>query len=198
MSINLYNERLSGSLTSAVGSLPMLRSLELGRNMLGATIPIELARLTELTRLDLSDNRLIGTVPATFASLTKLAFLKLNGNALGGRLPTLTSSLTSCTVGDAFITTNCFANCPANCICLDSVVPKCTPTTTTTTTTTTTAPPPTPTPVAGQNLPCASMQQAGVCKFDAQCDGVVTLGVPACDAAAVRRREHCVFIIYFL
>lgn len=55
---NLYNEKLSGSLASEIGSLSDLSSLELGRNTLHQSIPAQFGLLTKLGKLDLSTNKL--------------------------------------------------------------------------------------------------------------------------------------------
>ena len=92
--LDLPDNKLSGTLPAALGSLTSLTTLNLGENQLSGTIP-NLRALTSLTTLNLGENQLSGTIP-TLSALTSLTTLNLGDNQLSGTIPTL-SALTSLT-----------------------------------------------------------------------------------------------------
>ena len=63
-SLNLYDQRLTGTIPAELGSLTSLQSLYLSDNYLSGPIPAELGSLTNLEWLFLSGNQLSGTIPA--------------------------------------------------------------------------------------------------------------------------------------
>lgn len=65
--INLYNERLSGTLSTAWGRLTDIVSIELGRNMIHNSIPSEFGLLTKLSKTDLATNKLGNNFLISFA-----------------------------------------------------------------------------------------------------------------------------------
>jgi hypothetical protein len=155
--IELYQESLSGSMATELALLTALESLLLSQNHLKSTLPSQIGLLSELTNLDVSYNDLSGTIPQQWSNLNSLEQIRINGNSLQGSVDFIDDLpyLVMCTVGDLYISTNCFSPpCPPNCICGDSLAPMCTmsttamptpqptpfppPTTTTTTTTPTT------------------------------------------------------------
>lgn len=88
---------LTGSIPSALATLPMLNTLHLNFNAIGGSLPDELAVLTELTTLALDNNSLTGSLPSSYAALTKLQFVSLQHNAFSGTLPPEWSSLSAVT-----------------------------------------------------------------------------------------------------
>ncbi len=71
-------------------------ALNLFNNKLTGTLPLSLWELTELVSLNLSFNStLVGVLPADVANLTKLKSLKLNYNGLSGAFPSEIFTLTT-------------------------------------------------------------------------------------------------------
>ena len=93
--LDLPDNKLSGTLPVALGSLTSLTTLNLGENQLSGTIP-NLSALTSLTTLNLGDNQLSGTIP-NLSALTSLTTLNLGDNQLSGTIPDWLGSLTSLT-----------------------------------------------------------------------------------------------------
>ena len=85
--LDLYSNRLTGSIPAELGSLTSLGRLDLYRNWLTGSIPAELGSLTNLEYLDLYHNRLTGEIPAELGDLTKLEGLWLSFNFLTGEIP---------------------------------------------------------------------------------------------------------------
>lgn len=72
-----------------------LRSLGLGSNRIGGTIPSELGRLSNLSSLNLGSNNLVGTLPTELSGLVSLQTLFLYQNDIEGTIPFSYSSLIS-------------------------------------------------------------------------------------------------------
>ena len=85
--LDLWNNRLSGQIPSALGGLTGLKKLSLALNTLEGAIPSALGGLTSLQFLDLSDNYLNGSIPSMLGNLTNLSSLYLYDNDLSGRIP---------------------------------------------------------------------------------------------------------------
>ncbi len=83
----LDGNQLSGGIPSALGSLTNLGNLRLDGNQLTGEIPSELGSLTNLTHLRLDGNQLSGGIPSELGSLTNLVHLRLDGNELSGEIP---------------------------------------------------------------------------------------------------------------
>ena len=83
----LYDNQLTGTIPSELGSLTSLLYLSLWSNQLTGAIPSELGDLTNLQRLYLYDNQLTGTIPSELGSLTSLLYLSLWSNQLTGAIP---------------------------------------------------------------------------------------------------------------
>jgi len=65
-----------------------LETLNLFKNKLSGSIPKELGQLTNLTQLQLQDNELSGTIPPELGKLSKLTIIKINNNEeLCGQVP---------------------------------------------------------------------------------------------------------------
>lgn len=84
---------LAGNIPSEVGSLSLLKHLDLGKNHLTGNIPTQIAQLTNLVELDLSNNELVGPIPAEFGALSKLTKLSLDANNLTAAVPSQLGAL---------------------------------------------------------------------------------------------------------
>ncbi|KAL3364806.1 hypothetical protein AABB24_013531 [Solanum stoloniferum] len=114
--VDISDNRLSGSLSSSVGSLTELTKLNLGKNQLSGRIPAEIVSCSKLQLLDLgynglsgdipkelgripsleislnlSCNQFTGVIPSEFSGLSKLGNLDLSHNKLTGNLDVLTN-----------------------------------------------------------------------------------------------------------
>ena len=93
MNLSLWDNQLSGTIPTEIGSLTNLRYLGLSRNQLTGAIPAEIGNLTNLVELSLWDNQLSGTIPTEIGNLAKLEGLGLSNNELSGTIPTELGSL---------------------------------------------------------------------------------------------------------
>ncbi|XP_031120635.1 probable leucine-rich repeat receptor-like serine/threonine-protein kinase At3g14840 [Ipomoea triloba] len=85
-SIILNGQDLQGVLPSALVKLPFLKIIDLNRNYLNGTIPLEWAS-TKLEYLSLTVNRLSGPIPKYLANITALVYLNLENNLFNGTVP---------------------------------------------------------------------------------------------------------------
>ena len=86
--INLYANKLAGSIPSSIGNITNLKILGLGNNnTITGNIPVEISNLTNLTVLDLFNNQLTGTIPSQLGNLTNLIQLRIGQNQLSGNIP---------------------------------------------------------------------------------------------------------------
>ena len=85
--LDLSDNRLVGTLPSAVGEFTELQRLDVSRNSLAGGLPQELQELQDLETLDLSRNRFSGPVVRVLSSLKMLKRLDLSDNELEGPLP---------------------------------------------------------------------------------------------------------------
>ena len=92
-SLQLRENRLSGSIPTELGRLGGLGVLEISSNHLSGPIPPELGRLSGLGVLNLSLNRLNGPVPMELGDLANLRVLGIGGNELSGCIPASLSSV---------------------------------------------------------------------------------------------------------
>ncbi|KAJ0764585.1 putative leucine-rich repeat-containing, plant-type, leucine-rich repeat domain superfamily [Helianthus annuus] len=86
--IDLSNNKFSGSIPDELVSLLGLRFLNLSKNNLTGQIPNSFSKTGMLESLDLSVNHLNGNIPSSLSSLTSLSFLDVSYNNLVGRIPT--------------------------------------------------------------------------------------------------------------
>ena len=85
--LDLFENKLSGVIPAALGSLSSLEHLQLSHNRLSGEIPAELGNLSNLRILLLGHNRLSGAIPAGLGSLSQLEWLDVGGNRLSGPIP---------------------------------------------------------------------------------------------------------------
>lgn len=79
-------------MSTRIGQLTSLESLELGNNALSSTLPTELGRLIRLSYLHLDGNLFDGQIdPSVLGSLYNLRSLKLASNKFVGNFPTLSN-----------------------------------------------------------------------------------------------------------
>ncbi|CAL4965265.1 unnamed protein product [Urochloa decumbens] len=87
VSLSLPSRGLIGTLSSAIGNLTFLRTLNLTSNRFQGSIPASIGRLVRLKWLDLSYNTFSGALPANLSSCVSLLFLTLSRNQFHGRIP---------------------------------------------------------------------------------------------------------------
>lgn len=97
--LNLPSQKMTGTISPAIGNLTKLEclglsstnngeTLEIPRNQLSGSIPSELfEKCTELISLSLRHTHLNGEIPASIGNLRKLQHLSLINNDLTGNLP---------------------------------------------------------------------------------------------------------------
>ena len=96
--LELFENRLSGTLPSELGNLTNLTHLWLYSNQLSGEIPSELGSLANLTELWLYSNQLSGSIPSELGSLANLTELWLYSNQLSGSIPSELGNLANLTV----------------------------------------------------------------------------------------------------
>ncbi|XP_050369521.1 probable LRR receptor-like serine/threonine-protein kinase At3g47570 [Argentina anserina] len=85
--LDLSGLGLTGSISSHIGNLSFLRSLQLQNNKLTGAIPTQVVNLFRLRSLNLSSNTIQGPLPSNMSHLTALEILDLAGNNITERLP---------------------------------------------------------------------------------------------------------------
>lgn len=91
-----YNwDQLTGSIPAALGNLSNLREVYLDNNQLTGSIPAELGNMSNLQVLWLYNNQLTGHLPAELGNLSYLWHLFLDDNPLTGRIPLSFVNLTN-------------------------------------------------------------------------------------------------------
>ena len=93
--LHLWNNQLSGTMPSELGSLANLRTLALQDNKLTGPIPPELGNLANLEELSLWGNQLTGEIPTELGNLSNLVELSLYRNQLTGEIPPELGSLSN-------------------------------------------------------------------------------------------------------
>nr|XP_007132111.1 hypothetical protein PHAVU_011G067400g [Phaseolus vulgaris]ESW04105.1 hypothetical protein PHAVU_011G067400g [Phaseolus vulgaris] len=92
--ILLKVQNLRGTLPVAMVRLPYLQEIDLSRNYLNGTIPLEWG-LLNIVHISLSANRLTGSIPPELANISTLQSLTLEFNQLSGNLPSELGNLPS-------------------------------------------------------------------------------------------------------
>ncbi|KAH7332092.1 hypothetical protein KP509_20G067800 [Ceratopteris richardii] len=86
-SVTLSMSGLSGTLSSAIGSLPYLQTLLIQGNNLSGKLPPELGNLSQLANFRADDNLFDGNIPSSLGNLHQLETLYLSNNNLSGEIP---------------------------------------------------------------------------------------------------------------
>ncbi|KAK9672288.1 hypothetical protein RND81_12G089600 [Saponaria officinalis] len=86
--VDLYDNRLEGSIPQEIGNQINLVKLFMSRNKLSGIIPNGLGHCLSLQTLYISDNSLHGIIPTSFSSLGSLQLVDLSMNNLSGTIPT--------------------------------------------------------------------------------------------------------------
>ncbi|EGV30166.1 Lecithin:cholesterol acyltransferase [Thiorhodococcus drewsii AZ1] len=84
--INLENNKLTGSFPLSLLNLNQLARIKFGHNQFNGTIPEALGNL-DLITLDLRNNQFSGAIPATLGNMGQLGRLELGNNQLSGDIP---------------------------------------------------------------------------------------------------------------
>jgi Leucine-rich repeat (LRR) protein len=91
--LNFHGIGLTGSIPPEIGSLTKLNDIRLSRNQLTGSLPIEIGNLKNLENLLLYQNQISGDIPSELANCTKLTSLYLDENKLTGNIPNSLASL---------------------------------------------------------------------------------------------------------
>lgn len=87
IALDLHDNRLIGSIPSAISHLSALQILILANNYLHGVIPDSMCSMASLAKLDLSENSLAGAIPKHIGNMSGLVVLELFSNELSGTLP---------------------------------------------------------------------------------------------------------------
>ncbi|XP_052177866.1 probable leucine-rich repeat receptor-like serine/threonine-protein kinase At3g14840 isoform X2 [Diospyros lotus] len=85
-SIVLKSQNLNGTLPTELVNLPYLQEIDLSRNYINGTIPLEWGT-TQLINISLIVNRLTGPIPKELGNISTLANLTVEFNQLSGLIP---------------------------------------------------------------------------------------------------------------
>jgi Leucine-rich repeat (LRR) protein len=97
----LYNQSLSGQISSSLGNLTFLNYLDLSQNNFVGSLPL-LGCLQQLQLLYLNKNSLSGIIPDAFSNSSNLIALDLSSNLLVGRISPKLGHL-SCEIPNAVL-----------------------------------------------------------------------------------------------
>ncbi|KAI5388492.1 hypothetical protein KIW84_074253 [Lathyrus oleraceus] len=84
---NWMNNNITGPISSELGKLSMLQTLDLSDNFFNGKIPTSLGHLRKLQYLRLNNNSFSGECPESLANMAQLTFLDLSFNNLSGSVP---------------------------------------------------------------------------------------------------------------
>ena len=85
--LNLKNNKINGRISSSIGLLTDLATIDLDSNYLTGSIPTEIGYLTSLRHFEVDDNQLTGSVPSEIANLANLKEVYVHTNNLSGSMP---------------------------------------------------------------------------------------------------------------
>ncbi|KAK1367956.1 LRR receptor-like serine/threonine-protein kinase ERECTA [Heracleum sosnowskyi] len=89
LSIDMRGNRISGQIPDEIGDCVALQNLDLSFNELYGDIPFSISKLKQLESLVLKNNNLIGPIPSTLSQIPNLKILDLAQNKLSGEIPRL-------------------------------------------------------------------------------------------------------------
>ncbi|KAI3705430.1 hypothetical protein L1987_75667 [Smallanthus sonchifolius] len=94
LELYLDNNNLNGKIPTQLLQLSSLsKMLDLSKNNLSGSLPIEVGDLKMLSNLDISHNNLSGEIPTSLSACASLLSLSLEGNSFQGLIPPSLSSL---------------------------------------------------------------------------------------------------------
>jgi Leucine-rich repeat (LRR) protein len=85
--LNVWENALTGTIPSCLGSLSQLIRLDLDKNQFHGSIPEKLCQASALNDLSLFENELTGILPSCLGSLSLLTGLGLSNNLFHGSIP---------------------------------------------------------------------------------------------------------------
>ncbi|MDN3667365.1 leucine-rich repeat domain-containing protein [Algibacter miyuki] len=91
VSLNLFNNNLTGIIPEDITGLPNLKTLILSTNNLSGSIPESINLLTALESLDISSNMISGTIPTGISELQNLKKFAIGNNQFSGTIPAVLS-----------------------------------------------------------------------------------------------------------
>lgn len=109
--LTLQNNAIFGPITTAIGKLERLQTLDLSGNMFNGEMPSSLGDLKNLNYLRLNNNSLTGQVPESLSKVEGLTLVDLSFNNLSGPLPKV-SARTFKIIGNPLL---CGQNSQNNC-----------------------------------------------------------------------------------
>lgn len=87
IAVSLAGQGFNGHLSSEIGNLTFLQTLELQNNLISGSLPSVLGKLTQLLSLNAHNNSFSGVIPNLLSQLPKLKYLILSSNDLTGSVP---------------------------------------------------------------------------------------------------------------
>lgn len=129
----LFENRMHGTIPSAIGELQNLIALDIRGNLLSGMIPETIGKLSHISELWLSDNKLSGRIPSAMQDLQSLRYLFLDSNTFtqihtdafsGLRLKMLDLGNQSMSLSPLELETGAFRNCTNGNNALISLAPN--------------------------------------------------------------------------
>ncbi|KAL9313502.1 hypothetical protein ACSQ67_018954 [Phaseolus vulgaris] len=86
-SLSLYRNKLTGPIPQKVGSWAEFEFIDVSENLLTGTIPPEMCKKGNMNALLVLQNKLTGEIPATYGECWSLKRLRVSNNSLSGTVP---------------------------------------------------------------------------------------------------------------
>lgn len=87
VNLSLYTNQLSGPIPQKIGSWADFDFIDVSENMLTGQLPPDMCKKGKMLRLLVLQNKLSGEIPATYANCTTLVRFRVNDNLLSGKVP---------------------------------------------------------------------------------------------------------------
>ncbi|XP_010557133.1 PREDICTED: probable LRR receptor-like serine/threonine-protein kinase At1g56140 isoform X2 [Tarenaya hassleriana] len=91
--LNLFQNRLTGSLSPGIGNLTRMQWLTFGANAMSGPVPKEIGLLSDLRSLALDMNNFSGSLPPEIGQCTRLQKIYLASSGLSGEIPSTFANL---------------------------------------------------------------------------------------------------------
>ncbi|XP_042375622.1 receptor-like protein kinase 7 [Zingiber officinale] len=101
--LSLYSNRLSGTLPLMLGSWSEFNYIDVSTNFFTGPIPPEMCRKGSMQRLLILENKFTGEIPASYANCSSLIRFRVSNNSLSGEVPAGLWSLPNLNVIDLAI-----------------------------------------------------------------------------------------------